>query len=159
MIILADALEQHPWEFSRPVKRVRFAPPDTGDYSVEGLERILRIEKKGCEELWQCLGSKREHFRGQLARMVQFPIRLLVIEGTLEDFSKRPLRSRLTWRAASSLLAHWTVEFGVPYWFLGRRSPATQTALEDLLVAIYDAYRREDKLIERWKSLVPGGLV
>mgnify|MGYP000978910058 CR=1 FL=1 len=151
--ILCDYHEQDAWTFTHPCERANFAPPDTGDYSVKGLERIVRIEKKRTEELWGCLGIRRKHFRDQLKRMQQFPIRLLVIEGSIVDFSRKPRFSKLTVPAALSLLTHWTVEFAVPFIFLGPRGDVSMRCLEYLLQGIYDSYTRQSNFLETWKQL------
>ena len=46
---------------------------DTGDYSIEGMEDKICIERKGCVELAQNLGSKKTTFMKEIERMESFP--------------------------------------------------------------------------------------
>ena len=155
MKILVDSLEQQPLSFIHPVRQVRFSPPDTGDYSLEGLVDKLRIERKKPEELWSCCGSRRDFFRDQLKRLGKFPYRLLVIEGSVSDLASvhPPGKSRMTWPLVCSHLMRWTAEFGVPVWFLGPRSPETCQLFENLLVALHEHYIRLCSFPSKWSSL------
>lgn len=137
-----------------PIKIVRFAPPDTGDISLEGMEKVLRIERKKPAELWGCVGSKRDHFKDQLRRMKAFRYRILLVEGSLADFHvAKPPPSRMSWDYACRNLFEWTVACGVPIWFLGPRSPETCQALENFLVAMHSAHTRQYYHNEMWSQL------
>jgi len=155
MRILVDSLEKEPFHFTRPVRQVRFAPPDTGDYSIEGLEQILRIERKRPEELWICTGHRRERFRSQLERLGKFPLRLLVVEGTVSDLARVQPRgeSRMCWPAVASRLMSWSVEFGVPVWFIGTRSAESVQLVEDLLISCWHHWTRTRSLPACWSGL------
>jgi len=155
MKILVDSLEQQPLDFIHPVRQVRFSPPDTGDYSIEGLVDKLRVERKKPEELWGCCGHRRDHFRDQLKRLQKFPYRLLIVEGSVSDLAhvKPSGQSRMTWPQVCSHLMRWTAEFGVPVWFLGPRSPETCLLFENLLIALHEHYTRLCSLPTRWRPL------
>jgi hypothetical protein len=154
MKILVDTCEQDPLPFTRPIKMVRFGPPDTGDYSVEGLEKLLRVERKKPGELWGCIGSKRDHFKDQLRRMKAFRYRILLVEGALSDLiPAKPCQSRLSWDVMCKNLFEWTTACSVPIWFLGPRCPATCLAFENLLVSIHRAHTQEYYYAEQWASL------
>lgn len=155
MKILVDSLEQQPLPFVHPTRQVRFSPPDTGDYSIEGLVDKLRIERKRPEELWGCCGHKRDFFRDQLSRLRQFPFRLLIVEGSVQDLAEvHPHgRSQMTWPQVCSHLMRWTAEFAVPVWFLGPRSPETCAMLESLLVSLHEHYIRLCSFPQHWRTL------
>ena len=62
---------------------------DTGDYSIEGLEDKICIERKGCvEELAINLGSKKKTFLKEIERMESFPSQVYGVKFTLEDLIK-----------------------------------------------------------------------
>ena len=64
---------------------------DTGDYSIQGLEDKICIERKGCvEELAQNLGSKKQTFLKEIERMEPFPHKYIILEFGLEDLIKFP---------------------------------------------------------------------
>ena len=69
---------------------------DTGDYSIEGLEDLICIERKGCaEELAQNLGQKKHAFLNEIERMKEIPHRFIVLEFSLEDLVEFPENSRI----------------------------------------------------------------
>lgn len=69
---------------------------DTGDYSIEGLEDKLCIERKGCvEELAVNLGQKKYAFLEEIDRMAPFPHKFLILEFSLEDLIKFPEETRI----------------------------------------------------------------
>ena len=62
---------------------------DTGDYSIQGLEDKICVERKGCvEELAINLGSKKRTFMNEIARMESFPFKFLILEFSLDDLLK-----------------------------------------------------------------------
>jgi ERCC4-type nuclease len=67
---------------------------DTGDYSLEGLEDKICIERKGrVSELAINLGKDKRRFMAEIVRMKDFPFKFLVLEFTLEDVMDFPERS------------------------------------------------------------------
>lgn len=69
---------------------------DTGDYSIQGLEDKICIERKGCvEELAMNLGQKKYAFLDEIARMSSFPHKFLILEFSLEDLVKFPDETRI----------------------------------------------------------------
>ena len=69
---------------------------DTGDYTIQGLEDKVCIERKGCvEELAVNLGQKKYTFLDEIERMASFPHRFIVLEFSLEDLVKFPAETRI----------------------------------------------------------------
>jgi ERCC4-type nuclease len=69
---------------------------DTGDYSIQGFEDKICIERKGCvEELATNLGYKREAFMNEIKRMELFPHKYLILEFSLEDLLMFPDNTRI----------------------------------------------------------------
>ena len=64
---------------------------DTGDYSVEGLEDKVCIERKASVvELANNVGVSRRRFDAEIERMKEFPHRFLVLEFSLTDLMDFP---------------------------------------------------------------------
>lgn len=61
---------------------------ETGDYSVEGYEDMIMIERKSIPDLWGSLLAGRDRFMREMDRAKKIPARYLVIEGTLKDVQK-----------------------------------------------------------------------
>lgn len=55
---------------------------DTGDYSVQGLEHVVRIERKSLPDIIACVGRERDRFDKEVQRLLAFPVRLLIVEAT-----------------------------------------------------------------------------
>jgi len=86
--IVIDSREQKPFTFqSHPNwiggTVVRFL--DAGDYSVEGMEELLRLERKSLGDLVMTLTVNREPFFRACERMSAFRYKALIVEGTYED--------------------------------------------------------------------------
>jgi ERCC4-type nuclease len=77
---------------------------DTGDYSIQGLEDKICIERKGCvEELAINLGQKKYTFLNEIERMKVFPHKYLILEFSLQDLINFPQHTRIPVRNKSAL--------------------------------------------------------
>ena len=77
---------------------------DTGDYSIQGLEDKICIERKGCvEELAINLGQKKHAFTNEIERMSPFPHKYIVLEFSAEDLLKFPQDTRIPVKSKASL--------------------------------------------------------
>ncbi len=95
MKIIADTREKQGfWRFIETDAEVVRAKLDTGDYSIEGLEHLLTIErKKTPQELSQSLLAAR--FKRELDRMIEIPHSYILCEFTLEDLYEYPQKDKL----------------------------------------------------------------
>jgi hypothetical protein len=77
---------------------------DTGDYTIQGLEDKVCIERKGCvEELAVNLGQKKHTFLDEIDRMAPFPHKFLILEFSLDDLIKFPDETRIPTKKLSSV--------------------------------------------------------
>jgi len=88
--IIVDTREQNPWEFgNHTTSRIKL---DTGDYSIEGLEHLLAIERKqSVSEVANNITEKR--FPAFLERLSEIPHRFMLFEFDLEDVYNFPIGS------------------------------------------------------------------
>ena len=88
--IIVDTREQQPWEFGlHTTSRKKL---DTGDYSIEGLEQLLTIErKKSVSEIANNITESR--FKDVLQRMSIIPYKFMLFEFDLEDVYNFPVGS------------------------------------------------------------------
>lgn len=90
-LILIDSREQHPYQFQglisdarqgrRPItvrQEVRGLP--TGDYSLEGCEAQIAVERKSAADLFHTLGQGRDRFERELVRLADLPVAAVVVE-------------------------------------------------------------------------------
>jgi len=88
--IIIDTREQQPWTFNNHTVANRKL--DTGDYSIEGLENILCIErKKSASEFANNIVESR--FKDVLMRMNQLKYSFILLEFNLEDLLVYPIGS------------------------------------------------------------------
>lgn len=78
--VIVDTREQQPWNFtSSSINEIKRQKLDTGDYSIEGMEDILCIERKqSVSELAGNITDKR--FIRELERMAKFRFKFLILE-------------------------------------------------------------------------------
>lgn len=91
MIILQDTREQTPWDFTFYGHEQKVKGLKTGDYTIEGYEHLCCIERKRTTgEIAVNLGSKREPFMKEMARMQEFQHKFIVCEFTHERLMEFP---------------------------------------------------------------------
>lgn len=118
---IIDSREQLPLDLS-PMKSVRGTLP-TADYSIQGLEHVVAVERKSLNDLLGCIGQERERFERELVRLLAYPARALVVEASWEDIEKGGWRQRVEPRAAMGSLIGWLAQ-GVPIVMAGNREYA-----------------------------------
>jgi len=93
--VLIDTREQTPWKFSKWAT-VETVTLSEGDYSLAGFTDKLRIERKSLPDLIGSITTRREQFMAECERLVAYPFRLLVIEGTKQQVECEQYRSRIS---------------------------------------------------------------
>jgi ERCC4-type nuclease len=94
LVVLADRREQTPWTFSssKYVIDIRDTTLDTGDYSLEGYEDLVRIERKAStSEIAGNITEKR--FKDWLERLSTYKYKFLICEFDFEDIVNFPNNS------------------------------------------------------------------
>ena len=108
---IVDSREQLPLDLA-PLK-VKVKCLDTGDYSVQGLEHVIAIERKSLSDLLGCVGGDRKRFDREIQRLLSYPTRALVIESTWPEIEAGGWRSKITPQAATGSLLGW-IATGIP---------------------------------------------
>lgn len=94
--VIVDTREQQPWHVatSSEVDEVIVHKLDTGDYSIEGLEDKVCIErKKSVSEIATNVSEKR--FWAEMERMAKYKYRYLVLEFHIDDITVFPVGSTI----------------------------------------------------------------
>lgn len=90
--IIIDTREQQPWTFDHYVTANKKL--DTGDYSIEGLENLLAIErKKSVSEFANNITESR--FKDVICRLENIKYSFLLLEFDLEDILIYPVGSNV----------------------------------------------------------------
>jgi hypothetical protein len=112
-VVLVDTREKDPLPLreSHPnwIQAERRETLKTGDYSIEGMESLLALERKSLADLVACTVTYRQRFLAACARLSGFVWKAILVEATLEDI--RAASSGLTFPRMSTrtpFAAPWT---------------------------------------------------
>lgn len=115
--VVIDSREQQPYEFPGSVVKGLA----TGDYSIQGFEDRVAIERKSLQDAYASLGGGRKRFERELQRLSKLSYAAIVIESTLEEFLKGPAFSQMNPKAAVNSIIAWSVKYRVCVFFAGNR--------------------------------------
>lgn len=163
--VIIDNNEQHPFQFRnfKADAHKKFRPLvvptvtrslDTGDYSIEGLEHLVTVERKSLEDLYGTLGQHRDRFERELVRMSEMDFAAVVIEASWNRIlQKPPEHSSLLPKTVFRSVLAWQQRFpNVHWWDCETRWFAEQTTYR-----ILERYYRDLK--EGLKDVQPAGKV
>lgn len=121
-VVLVDTREQEPFALhaNHPnwIGGERRVALKTGDYTVEGMEDLLALERKNLADLVACTVTYRRRFLAACARLARFRWKAILIEATLEDikggFERFDIPSEVHPNAACGTLDAIEARFGIP---------------------------------------------
>lgn len=93
LVAIIDTREQTPVDLS-PLRSIRKGLK-TGDYSVEGYEEKIAIERKSLQDFIGCCGSSRTRFEKEVARLQTYPYRSIVVEGVWGSIEAKQYRGQI----------------------------------------------------------------
>lgn len=110
---------------------------DTGDYSLDGYENLIMIERKTIPDLWGSLGQWRERFIKEMDRALDYPIRYLIIEGTVDDINKGFRYSKISSEYIFATLTSLEVKYGIHIIFTNKRKDIASSYVRNLLAKLF----------------------
>jgi DNA excision repair protein ERCC-4 len=93
----------------------------SGDYSIDGCENLIAIERKSLADLYSTLGQNRERFEAEHERLSKFEFAAVVIETSIEGLVSPPEPSRLHPKTVFRTMVSWMLRFRVPWVLAGDR--------------------------------------
>lgn len=108
--IVVDTREQDPYEFPIAVRGTL----KQGDYSLEGLQHVVVVERKSLPDLVSSLMQGRKRFRREMERLqesVRWP--WLVVESSLSAIAAGNYRSEANPRSVLASAFAWAMRYGV----------------------------------------------
>ena len=144
MKILIDTREQQPYTFETESERATLR---TGDYSLEGGEHLVAIERKSVDDLIGCLTTGRGRFERELHRGRGLNYFALVIEASLSDLSNGRYRSEMKPKAAIQSLLTFSIRYNLPIFFAENRKFGARVT-ESLLLKYAREVEKRLKAIE-----------
>jgi ERCC4-type nuclease len=116
-----DTREQEPLGFNpQLVRPVRRALP-AGDYSVEGLEQTVAVERKTLDDFVGTVIRARERFYRELRRLSDYARACVVVEASLEDLLAGRYRGGAHPQALLGTALAIAVDFDIPVFFCSNR--------------------------------------
>lgn len=134
--VVIDTREQAPYSFDSirsnasdghvpTAVRTENATLATGDYSIQGLESQVAIERKSHEDLVSSVSHGRRRFEAEFYRMSHMTYAAVVVEASVGDVLHRPLRhSKVPAKAVIRTAISWSIRHGVHWWFAPSRAHA-----------------------------------
>lgn len=128
--VVVDSREQTPFAFTglhgdarhgrQPLTvRTVTAGLSAGDYSIEGFERQVAIERKSLCDLFNTLGQARARFIRELGRLHAMEFAAVVVEAGWEEVLQRPPpRSRLLPKTVYRSVLAWQQRYYRVHWWL-----------------------------------------
>jgi len=127
--------------------QMEFASLPTGDYTVQGLEDIVSIERKSLPDLLMCVGRERVRFDKEMQRILAYPVRALVVESTWEEIERGEWRSKVSPAAVIGSLLGWQAK-GVPVLLAGDHERAGRFVSRMLFIAARRRWREARELVK-----------
>jgi ERCC4-type nuclease len=151
--IIVDTREQKPWEFTEYATAVRKL--DTGDYSVEGLEQILCIERKrNVSEIANNITESR--FKDVLSRMSKYRFPFILLEFDLQQVLDFPVGSdipksvwpkiKISPKYILKCILEMSLVYNIYVIFCGSKSNAEIYATS-IMKKVYDKYGNQQEII------------
>lgn len=149
--VVVDTREQNPWvfegltqryqgiEYSLQVKTVRKGLT-SGDYSIEGLENTIAIERKSIADLVSTIAHNRERFVSELERLNSFTYSAVIVEGEWKSVLEYCYtNSGYNPTSLDNSIHAWMQRYHIPHWiFRPTRATAVKTAYK-----VLDRFNRE----------------
>ncbi len=133
--VIVDTREQQPWSFTKYATASRKL--DTGDYSIEGFEDILAIErKKSINEVANNIVESR--FVDVIERMSNYKYAYFLLEFNIGDVLDYPIGSSLPRKMWNKIrikpafimkhILEWQLKYNIQVFFCGSSDNAARTA-------------------------------
>ena len=135
MKIIADTREQAPWTFEGQGIEVVRAKLDAGDYSVEGLEKRVAIERKSLDDWTGTVMRSRQRFYRELDLLRAYEFRCVIIEAGVREILRGSYKSQASPQSVLGFIAEITVGQHVPVYLGGSRAEAQVLAAAFLKMA------------------------
>jgi len=128
--IISDSREQQPYVFSVPSIRKKL---EAGDYSIEGFEDSVAVERKTLEDFVSTVIRQRKRFYRELQRLEEYEAACVVVESDLRDVLNGHYRSGAHPNAVLGTVISIVVDFDIPVFFCSDRQAACRFVEEYLL--------------------------
>jgi ERCC4-type nuclease len=127
-VVLVDTREKEPFTLlvNHPnwIGGERRATLKTGDYTVEGMESLLALERKNLADIVACTVANRRRFLASCGRLAKFRWKAILIEASYEDlkcdYANFGIESDVHPNAVCGTLDAIEAKFGIPIIYTSR---------------------------------------
>lgn len=135
--IVVDTREQKPlWDKGIIRKALK-----VGDYSIEGQEEKIAIERKSAGDLFGTLGGGHARFKKELAKALEYDYFAIVVEAPYDTLLKKDFpggyNSRMKGFVVMSILFTIHVKYGIPVFMASNRVEA-----KHIIKELFKAYTK-----------------
>ena len=143
--VVVDTREQEPYVFDPQCVAVTRRALPAGDYSIEGREDSVAVERKTLEDFVSTVIRSRKRFTRELQRLAGYEAACIVVEADLSDILGGRYRSGAHPNAVLGTVLSIVVDFDIPVFFCSDRQAACRFVEGFLL-------RFHRKELRRWEE-------
>ena len=125
----------------------------TGDYTLEGMESLLSLERKNLTDLVACSIFYRERFLAACARLAKFRWKAILVEATYEDikggFEQFDIPSEVHPNTVCGTLDAIEAKFGIPIIYASRNQALATERAASWLSKHFTYWWLEEQGLER----------
>ena len=141
--VVVDSREQRPYTFGGAI----VAGLKTGDYSLEGCEHLVAVERKSKADLFGSVTRGRERFEREWARLAKLAFGAVVIESSWAGLLRPLARSQVSPCAVRGTLTAWAIRYNVPFFCVDDRASG-QALTFDLLTNFWKEHRAGENALK-----------
>lgn len=152
-VLLIDSREKIPFDFDGDddFSEIKHRKIDAGDYSIEGLEHLIVIERKAnADELFNNFTQNKDRIFAEFERLRGHKIKIMIIEQSCEDVmnplnyyvNKKGINKRAISMPVAVVAANLNtliVEYGVQVIFAGSKA---RSMTKNLLLTAYKVFKQ-----------------
>jgi DNA excision repair protein ERCC-4 len=132
-IIVVDTREQFPFRFCSPeIQIVKKALP-AGDYSIDGFETTIAVERKELNDYVNTIIRDKDRFKRELLKLQQYQDACIVVEASLQEIMNANYTSAVHSNAVFGATTSIIVDYKIPVYFASNRQIARKFTEEWLL--------------------------
>ena len=136
LIIIVDSREQEPYEFDPEIVSIKHKALAVGDYSLDGFENRVCIERKSLQDYMQSVIKQRDRFLKEINKLSEIQYCCIVVECDLSDIMGKRYRSGVHPNSVLGATLSLMVDHRVPVCFCSDRQLA-RTFTEHYLKRVY----------------------
>lgn len=134
-ILLIDSREQDALFLQHPPKDLvmKRTTLQVGDYSIDGFESQIAIERKTIPDLLGCLGNDRDRFKRELEKLKTYEWKAISVEGTEDELLQFHDFSLMHPNSVRQSLVSINIRHGIQFYFNPKRSGIERWILDHLI--------------------------